>query len=239
MTSLILYHHLGLGDHFICHGIVREYAKKYDQMAIFAKPQNIISVRYMFRDLPHVRVIEGDDVFARGFIFFNAYKIWKWHYNTVIKIGFENLKRDPALPFEKEFYQIAQVPFEKKWDSFYIQRDPIQENKLMEKTGITGPYAFIHDDKARNYGIDDSRIISPIIYFRPKKELTPNIIDYCGMIEHADEIHVIDSSFMFLIDCLPYVNQKQKLFIHRYARENIEWSLPILKKNWIILTEKN
>jgi hypothetical protein len=236
-SSIIVYHHLGLGDHFICHGIIREYAKKYSRVAIFAKPQNIISVRYMFRDLLNICVIEGDDRFARGFIFLNTYKIWKWHYDTVIKIGFEALKRDPVLPFEKEFYQIAGVPFEKKWDSFYIKRDSEREQKLIKNAGITGPYAFIHDDKTRNYGIDDSRITSSIAHIRPKKEFTQNIIDYCGMLEHANEIHVIDSSFMFLIDCLAYNNPNQKLFVHRYARENIEWSLPILKKNWIVLTK--
>jgi hypothetical protein len=236
MSSVILYHHLGLGDHFICHGIVREYAKRYARIAIFAKSQNIVSVRFMFRDLKNVCVIEGDDVFARGFIFLNKFKIWIWRYDEVKKIGFEDLKRDPSLPFEKEFYQMAGVPFEKKWDSFHIDRDKSREDALFVKAGLKAPYAFVHDDRARNYGIDDKRIPAGLSPFRPKKEYTPNIIDYCGVIEKAQEIHVIDSSFMFLIDCLQYENPDQKLYVHRYARVNIEWSLPILKKKWIILT---
>jgi hypothetical protein len=65
--------------------------------------------------------------------------------------------------------------------------------------------------------------------------LTDNLFDFCDVIEKAEEIHVIDSSFMFLIDCLPYEAPNQKLFVHRYARPNAAWNLPILKKPWVIL----
>ncbi|HEU5114896.1 MAG TPA: hypothetical protein VFT82_03980, partial [Candidatus Paceibacterota bacterium] len=209
---------------------------RYKKVTTFAKPQNLISVRFMFRDLPNVRVIEGDDIFARAYIFLNKFKIWPWRHDEIKKIGFEDLKRDPSKKFEIEFYELAGVPFEKKWESFHIERDRAAEEILLKKAGISGQFAFVHDDKTRGYGINETLIPSGLILFRPQKGLSKNVFDYCGAIERAAEIHVIDSSFMFLIDCLEYDNPGQKLFVHRYARANLEWSLPILKKNWKILS---
>ena len=61
------------------------------------------------------------------------------------------------------------------------------------------------------------------------------------VIEKAAEIHVIDSSFLSLIDCLQYENKSQKLYFHKYAREygkqkNNEWVYPVLRKDWQIIT---
>ena len=35
MSEIYLYHHLGLGDHISCHGIVRYYCEKYNKVKIF------------------------------------------------------------------------------------------------------------------------------------------------------------------------------------------------------------
>jgi hypothetical protein len=69
---------------------------------------------------------------------------------------------------------------------------------------------------------------------RPLKALTNNVFDYCTLIERAEEIHVVDSAFMFLVDNLSYSNPRQKLFVHRYARQNPPWNMPVLKKPWTI-----
>ena len=99
-------------------------------------------------------------------------------------------------------------------------------------------YVFLHEDVSRKYIIKRDLINKDYSVFTPDIKFTNNIIDYCTIIEKAKEIHVIDSSFMFLIDCLQYNNPDQKLYIHRYTRENNEWQLPILKKDWhILITE--
>lgn len=234
MSSVLLLHHQGLGDHFMCHGIVREYAKKYDRVGIFSKPNNLTSVRFMFRDLPNIEIYSGMDEDARRHIFLNKFKLGKSRYQKVVIIGFENLNRESGEQLEKQFYRLAGVPFEKKWDSFYIDRDQSREQELYKKIIEQEPYIFVHDDS--RYPIDNAKLPQQYLVVRPQKGLTDNIIDYCSVIEKAKEIHAIDSSFMFLIDCLQYQNPEQKLFVHRYARpDNAPWQLPILKKNWTIL----
>src|SRR3989344_7490290 len=239
MSSILLYHHLGLGDHFMCHGIVREYCKKYEKVGIFCYAHNYPTVSFMYRDLPNLTIIQGDDAAAKEFIGQNASRSGKSKYDEVKIIGFQNLNRNDGIPLEWQFYQIAGVPIEKKWDSFFIKRDFKKEQALFKKVAPKGDYVFIHDDIPRKYVIKKELINKNYTMFTPGKESTNNIIDYCTIIEKAKEIHVIDSSFMFLIDCLPYSNPNQKLYIHRYARDNNEWQLPILKKDWYIFIERH
>lgn len=238
MSSVLLYHHLGLGDHIMCHGIVREYSKKYERVAVFSYPHNYVSVSFMYRDLKNITIIKGDDAFARKFISDNASKFDRDKYDQVIFLGFQYLDRNSGIPLEKQFYQIAGVDLAKKWDNFFIKRDLEKETSLFQQAALGDEYVFLHEDPVRNYRIDRKKINKKYGIFTPDKKLTENIFDYLTIIEKAKEVHVIDSSFMFLVDCLPYNNPNQKLYIHRYSRENNEWQLPILKKDWHILTSE-
>lgn len=93
MLRILLLHHLGLGDHFMCHGIVREYCKKYEKVGLFAWPRNYVSVSFMFRDLANLTIIEGDEESAREFIRRNETVSGPDKYDVVKIIGFENLRR--------------------------------------------------------------------------------------------------------------------------------------------------
>ncbi|PCI30376.1 hypothetical protein COB55_00205 [Candidatus Wolfebacteria bacterium] len=238
MSTVILCHHLGLGDHVMCHGIVREYCKKYSKVLIFSKPHNYDSVSFMFRDIANLAIAKGDDTTMKEFIQLNTSKFQGLKYDEVKAIGFQHLNRESGIPLEWQFYQIAGVPFEKKWSSFFINRDIEREKALFEKIAPKEDYVFLHEDTSRKYIIKRNLINKNYALVTPGIELTSNFSDYCSIIEKAKEIHVIDSSFMFLIDCLPYNNPDQKLYIHRYARENNEWQLPILKKDWHIFIEE-
>lgn len=177
-------------------------------------------------------------MYARWFIRGNRVTFGSYHFDTVKIIGHHYLDRNSGEQLERQFYRLAEVPIEAKWDNFYVERDTTAEGVLY-KTMVplnSENYAFVHDEPARGYGIDAQRIGSVQFCIRPEKGRTSNVFDYCGIIERAREIHVIDSSFMFLVDCLPYDSSHQKLYVHRYARPNPLWQLPILKKSWIILT---
>ncbi len=239
MSKILIYHHLGLGDHFMCHGIVREYCKKYDKVGLFCLPHNFSSVSFMYKDLKNLEIIKGDDNFAREYIKNNQNKNNEEKYDEVKIIGFENLNRLSQISLERQFYKIAGVDIEKKWSSFYVERDYKKEEELYKKIIDDENYVFIHEDNTRNFSIEKNKIDKKYKLITADKKMSDNVFDYCTIIERAKEIHVIDSSFMFLIDCLPYENKNQKLFVHRYARENSPWKLPILKKDWHIYLFKN
>lgn len=227
-NNILVYHHLGLGDHIICAGIIREIYDQYDNVHLFAKQHNVASVKDLYADLPHVFVIPGDDNYANLYINRNQNL-----YSKVLKIGFS---LSTSESFEQQFYNQANLNLNKKWDNFIY---PYNYNlvyhrsrKLFNNIDLRRSYVFVHDDD--RFKIDDNKIEKGKYIFRVSEHKTKSILEYADIILNAAEIHVIDSAFLFLIDCWNYKSE-QKLFIHRYARHNDDWLLPTLRKNWIIL----
>jgi len=233
MDKILLYHHMGLGDHSMCHGIVREYCSRYDEVVTFAKPHNHDSVCFMYRDLINLEVVKANDIEVQIYINKNPQYFVKY-------IGFGGLDYSSSESLDQQFYKMANVDLEHKYSSFQsLPRDEDREDKLFsELIPKNEEYIFFHDDTSRNMKIELSK---GMFTLQADKKYTSCIFDYCKIIENAAEIHVIDSSFFFLTDCLHYHNSIQKLYCHRYIRigsflSSIE--IPHHKKEWNILNEK-
>ena len=234
MSSILIDHSNKLGDNFMFNGIVREYCRRYDRVGIFCMPQYYASVSFMYRDLKNLQIEISKNHRQKQYLaFLYRLGIGKRHYDEIKSIYSD---QETGIVCERQLYALAGVDFGKKWSSFRIDRDKERELSLFKKIVPFEPYAFIHDDAIYKSCIDDARITSTLPRGRVEKNLTNNALDYCLAIERAAEIHVVDSAFMFLIDCLPYSNPAQKLFVHRYARTNPRWNLPVLKKPWTILS---
>lgn len=219
MKNLVIYHHLGLGDHFICNGLVREWAAKYDCTYLFCKEHNTETVSQMYQDL-NLNLLVGDDTFAKKYLL-------TLKNSEVLRVGFHQLNNQQ--PFDQQFYSLAGIPFEKRWSSFRINRDKKKESELIYQLKLPLKFALLHEDQSRGYKIDRNKINLPIVRLEKRDGFT--MIDWLAVAELADEVHVIDSSFMFLIDS---VKTSCSLIIHRYSRNNPNWQLPTLKKNWLI-----
>ena len=144
-TSIVLFHHLDLGDSIMCHGIVREYCKKYSQVVIFSYPHNYVSVSFMYKDLENITIIKGDREFARNFISNNVPS----KYDESKLLGFETLNWNSDTPLEKQFHDLAGVDLSKKWDNFLIKRNLESEASVYKKASKSGDYVFLHEDPGR------------------------------------------------------------------------------------------
>ena len=232
-SGRFLCHNLGLGDHLICNGLIRAKAEEAGgkNIYIFAKRHNVQSVMFMFRDLPNVHVIGvGSDADVQTIIapYSDSNKILTGVYR-------EDFRSIPNKSFDEIFYIQIGISFDARWDKFHIQRDDEEENRIFEQLYPKKPYVFVHDDPERGYGITKN-IPSNYSIVRPIKELT-NLFGYLKLIENAEEVHLIDSSFMFLIDSLPNVGKN--LYIHRYVRISELVSCPMLfpslRRAWTII----
>jgi len=217
MDTLILYHHLGLGDHLMCHGLVRETCKKYPKVIIFAKSHNLVSVQFMFRDIPNLEIVEGDDDIAKAFL--------REHPEMQAKlIGFGKLNWVTGAKLDIQFYEQAGLPIDKKYSEFKVVRDSEREEALFDKLVPEGveDYIFLHHDPERHFGIKPE-FLPDLPVVQPSPDETDCIFDYCKIIENASELHLIDSAFQHMTDLLsPYNGRKgQKLVIHRYARQHL------------------
>jgi len=218
MSEIYLYHHLGLGDHISCHGIVRCYCEKYEKVNLFVKENNYKNVSYMYNDIKNINFLIGDDSYAQNYLIQNKIE-------NVKIIGFNLLSNSKNL--ELQFYEMAGLPIESKWKKFYIKRDIEKEKKIFSLNGLEkGNYIFLHKG---DYDIREEYISKGLKVVEPKDH---GLFDWMYVIENAKEIHCIDSSFLCLIDCMDLKNEIN-LYNHRYVRDYPEWIKLWTNKKWI------
>jgi hypothetical protein len=223
--------HLGMGDQITCNGLVRELYKKHSKLYIYCKLKYFYSIEFMYRDLPNLHVLPMEESGAHNFI--NCHGV-KNFYN----MGYDpKIHGNNGLTVEQTFFQQAGISFSKKWESFFVQRDPNRESLLFNHFKLTpGKYVFVHDDIFRRQIIDSSLFEDKQVpIFRALPEHTNNIFDFCKLIENAQEVHVIESCMMFLID-LVFQNEfkNKKLFIHRYTKPIKPFEYPTNILDWKI-----
>jgi hypothetical protein len=110
------------------------------------------------------------------------------------------------------------------YSKFKVDRDKSKEFKIDKEN-----YIFVHDDpeRDRNITITDS---DKYIY-KPHSKLTdknqeffqcerPNIFEYLGVIENADEVHCMNSSYNWMIELMNIGTPKKNFFhldvAHKY-----------------------
>lgn len=204
-----IYHHLGFGDHIVNNGLVRHFYKKYNDISLFSYNHNMENVLYMYRDLENLTVLGVDgDYEASRYIAENNL--------DCIEIGFSKMSNFmPSLSFDKAFYKIANLDFSVRFEEFYYERNHEQEEKVVQELNPLGEkYIFVHDDPSRGFTIDLNKVSSK--YKIIKNNMKFKIFDYLKLLEEAEEIHFMQSSFKELI--CSYVLKKPILYQHNYVR---------------------
>jgi hypothetical protein len=226
-NECLLITHLGLGDLILCNGLIREIKKKYDKVFIPVKKHNIFNFRDLFKDDLNVKPLSVSDD-NEALLFDNGL------FTNSLKLGIFSNSYINSNNFCESFYIQANVEYSKRWDSFVYVRDLNKENMLFNLLNKNDNFVFVHDDPTRNLKINKqfNNVISPIHKFGESNEFT--IFNYGLVLEKAQEIHCIDSSFACFIDHIPSLKDKPK-FIHRYVRKNN--NNPYYKNNWTILNE--
>lgn len=216
MKSMMIYHHLGLGDHIICNGLVRFLLQKYNPSRIFlpTKIHNYNTVARMYLDkIEIVPIVVNTDSDVANLPHLSLCE-------KIIQVGFSNVRDD----WDVSFYDTTGISFSVRWDMFSLVRDKNREDALRKKLSIKDEekYILIH-----NRGSDkeyDLSIFTNIrkIYVEP---ITNCMFDWCSLAENAEEVHCIDSSFVHLTQSL---NIKRGIF-HNIRSMNTSFSL---KKSW-------
>ena len=116
---------------------------------------------------------------------------------------------------------MAGLNIEDKWEKFYIQRDLEKEKEVFYNIlGLkdSSKFLFFHDDIGKEYFFNPQYFSQGIKIIRPNEYKDIGIFDFLYTLEKASEIHVMNSSFLNLIDCIQLSNPY--LFYHKYVRND-------------------
>jgi len=221
-SEIILHHHSGLGDAIICNGIVNYLSEEFDKIYLAAHNKISDHLDYLYSENDSVELLVYD----------KATEIYKNRKLPVLRIGFEKNNKN----FNTSFYEQIGLDYQISYDYFYI---PIDENKetnlqdhLIQEYKVTDQFGLIH--QVSSYGKVDLKIKNNYdnIFVEKETDIYKNIFLYRKVIENAEEIHCIDSSFLHLVERVP---TSAKLYFHNHKTEKQKPEKLFLMKNWKII----
>ena len=197
-NSIYIHHHLGLGDHIVCNGLVRKIVSDNEgsDITLAVKQHNLKSVKSLYKG----SAIKFDpilnDIEAQ-----HNYPI----YSKVIRVGFEYCDINN---WETSFYALCGLDYSLRYSNFKIERDYDSEKLLLSKLSLPDKYIFCNINSSVGEFPITIESGLPKIYLQP---LTDSIFDWIPVIEGAQEIHTIDSSIFHLMKQLSLPQKKNIL----------------------------
>ena len=193
-NQVYIYHHLGLGDHFHCNGVVRSLInEKYrdTKVKLFAKEKYSEMVKFMYRDLSNLEIISitNDEKKEK-----NEINSIKKNNDIVERIGFDYFLRNKnkGKTIDMLFYEQYNIDYSKRFELTYWKRDLNKEKNLYKDIVENENYIFVHDDPNRGFVIPDNAFSKQFQIIRNSN--SNSIFDYGEIIEKSKEIHVMESS---------------------------------------------
>lgn len=209
-NTLFVHHHLGLGDHVVCNGMVRFIAKHSNckSIKLVTKHRNETSVKKMYRDDPRItfHLVDEDADFYRSEL--------DWEKILLIRAGFEMCRKND---WATSLYDSVGIHFAERWKSFYYERDTNEEQQLLSALNLPKEFILVHD--VSSVGAFDLKISSklPIVKVSPIDSYS--IFAWLGVVQQAKEVHCIDSSFAHIVESFGQINPN--LFFHDVKNDGV------------------
>lgn len=209
--EIIFHHHLGLGDHFICNGLVYSIIEKFkiDNLHLITKSNNVQVVKNLYKDSHNISIVEMQN---EHFHFENHFAIEasKMSGAPLLRISY-NGKADF---FDSEFYLNLGIPFINRWKKFKMPNNSFESQKFFNKLIKDDRYCLVHN--VASVGKFDLNVNTDLPIYYLEKDLTDCLLNWKDVIMNAAEIHCIDSSVIHLVDSLNL--KASKLYYHDVNR---------------------
>jgi hypothetical protein len=206
--ELIVHHHLGLGDHLICNGLVNYLldALELERLYLISVKTNAPSVRFLYSDEPRITILDFDwpKISQQEFAY--------WASNQ-LGVPMLTIAAQSAENFDVHFYRSLGVPFDVRWSHFRLPavmtsaHDFYRQHIRHERYCLVAAKSSVSE---HNLQIDTAL---PIYFVEP---LTDSMLDWVEVIKHASEIHCIDSGFIHLVNSFDLTGAK--LYYHDVGR---------------------
>lgn len=198
---------LSLSDLIVVNGLVRAVCERCPDVMLVAKRDHVASVRALYGDITSLR--------------FKFVKSWAGHGAVADEVQARGYVLVP-LPSYREAcpYALVGLPSSMGPENFVLHRTLAAEAALHDKVvEAVGPvYVVVHHDDDRPIR---SHLIPegyPVVDVRDPRFRTESIFDWIRVIDHAVQLHAVDSCFLVLADVL---NLRARKFHHAYASPTV------------------
>lgn len=222
--KIIIYHHLGLGDSIICNGLLNYIQNKFEKIYLVANKVFHNQIEFLYSNNNKIQIISDIPVKVNDLDnFVNTFSLE--NNLDILKIGWLKTRH----PFYVNYYKQLKLPYYYSYKFFNYERDLEMESKVYDhfhnyyNTSFQN-YTLVHNEASSDKFELKIERKSNIIYLHKEVDIFNNIFYFNKLINNADEIHCINSSYAHLIDRL---DSKAKLFYH-----DIRGSRLKLKKSW-------
>ena len=213
MTRIVLYHHIGLGDHFICNGLVNDLAERYEHVYLPCNRVHEKTVACLYGDQRNVTVFPVDNHHQRAEVAAFAARMAV----PVITVGFEHCQHER---FDRSFYEQMQIPFEYRYLKFRLPQRIPHEDELVDALAPHAPYAVVH--REASFGPYRLRIDTPLPIVEIRRRDAPpfnNLLNYRKLLGGAAELHCINSSVVHLASSIETTGRR---FYHDVRERNFQ-----------------
>ena len=233
--NLYIHHHLGLGDHIDCNGMVRLFLKdkRLEKVYVFAKNNYFNLIEYMYRDEKDIIVVPVDknDEYSsiQKYLFDNkvtnflqvGHQHYPWGQEEKLNMGCAEI-----------FYKQVGIDYQERFNSYYCERDHKEEDRVFKKLNPNNEeYVFVHDDPDRGFAISDEKIYElnngPIKII--KNDMEENLFHFIKILENAKQIHCMESCFRSIVETTDVTGE---LFFHNFRDAASGFLGNSTKQNW-------
>lgn len=216
--NILIHHHLGMGDHISLCGMVNyisEIQESNKLIYVLAKEQYYKNVKPLYahneRIIVHNIGKENEYIAAEKLTYekgLEYLKIGHDHYNS----SYEVLNNWNC---NQVFYHLANIPYENRFTKFTVTYDKEKAKNVLRELNPEGkPFIFLHDDPSRGFNINYNKNTYHVI----KNDIRYSLYDFIEILNKAEEIHLMPSSFYCLVESLPNITSKLYYYNIRGAR---------------------
>lgn len=228
----LFFGHLGLGDHIGLNGAVRYLALQYDEIVVPVKHANYENVKAMFADNPSIKLMPIDGVTTAYPAITKRGELFQYDpidYTTVYRSGFYAYPHNDFNELPHCFYRDLGIDPEIRHTYFHVPKSNaslelytrVKNMKYIftQQKSSTSFCSLVSWNKDEIFTIDPNHnVYDPGHAWHELAQFFVNksFLDYIDVIENAEEIHTVDSSF-YCLSCYLTLRAKVKKC---YSREN-------------------
>ena len=224
---------VGLGDTFVQSGIVNHFADRSHELHVPAQPKFYKTVKTLYQDHPNIKVIalEPDENQITQYAQANGLS-----RILPIPLSQTSIKNFQIIPmWDIQTYANFELSFGLRYSNFRLPTHIEGANNLYDIISNNEPYILVHrytgdniegipiniQTFRQNAGLNENVRIIEI-----KEGITDDMMQYVKLIQGAEEIHCVPSSFHCLVDSM---QTNAKLYFHDIREKtsmaiNTQWN---------------